>query len=392
MHMEWNAEKRKKLSLWIVGIAATCTVIFLGVQNIGVLARAVSFCLSLVSPLLWGLGLALVFNVPMRFFEAHIWSQSKKPVLQKLRRPLAFVISLLVIIGVLVGVVWLVIPELIQAIKVIVQSAVELVNGFIGMEPAQIRELPFGGVLLSIDWDGLLVTLQNWLKTQGSTIVNTAFDTIGSLVGGIYQFVIAFVFAVYILFSKDTLKAQATRLVRAWLPHRFGEWSIHAATVASANLRNFISGQSLEAVILGVLCMTGMLLLGLPYAPMVGALVGVCALIPVVGSFIGAFVGAFMMVTVAPIKAVVFLIYLLILQQLEGNLIYPRVMGSRVNLPGMWILAAVTVGGGAAGPLGMLLSVPVASTAYVLVKEATVAREMRRQSNRPVPLAKGDNV
>lgn len=373
-----TADKRKKLSLWIVGTVAACIVIFLAVQNVGVVAKAVSFCVSLVSPLLLGLALALILNVPMRFVEAHLWRKAKKPALQKLRRPLAFVISLLFILGVLAGVIWLVIPELVQAIKVIVESAVELVNTFSGMERAQIEALPFGSTLLGIDWDGLLTDLQTWLKTQSSTIVSTAAETIGSLVGGIYEFFIAFVFSIYILFSKDTLKAQAARLIRAWLPRRFGEWSIHAAAVASANFRNFVAGQSLEAVILGVLCMIGMLVLGLPYAPMVGALVGVTALIPVVGSFIGAIVGAFMMVTVAPIKAVVFVIYLLILQQLEGNLIYPRVMGSRVNLPGMWILASVTVGGGIAGPVGMLLSVPVASTVYVLLKEATLAREAKQ--------------
>lgn len=376
--MEWTPEKRKKLSLWIVGIVAACIVIFLGLQNVGVVAGAASFCLSLVAPLLVGLGLALILNVPMRFVEAHLWPRARKPFAQGLRRPLAFVISLLFILGVLAGVIWLVIPELVEAISVIVQSAVGMVHTISGMEPAELEALPFGSVLLSIDWDSLLADLQTWLKEQSGAIVNTAVDTIGSLVGGVYTFFVALVFAVYILFSKNTLKAQTARLIRAWLPRGFGEWLIHAATVAGANFRNFVAGQSLEAVILGVLCMLGMLVLGLPYAPMVGALVGVCALIPVVGSFVGAIVGAFMMVTVAPIKAVVFLIYLLILQQLEGNLIYPRVMGSRVNLPGMWILAAVTVGGGIAGPVGMLLSVPVASTVYVLLKEATRAREDKR--------------
>ena len=136
----------------------------------------------------------------------------------------------------------------------------------------------------------------------------------------------------------------------------------------------------MEAVILGVLCMVGMLILRIPYAPMVGALVGVTALIPVVGGFIGAGVGAFMILTENPLKAVIFVVFLVILQQLEGNLIYPRVMGSRVNLPGMWVLAAVTIGGGIAGPIGMLLSVPVASTAYVLLKEATIKREERIQN------------
>lgn len=373
--MDFTPEKRKKLSKWLIGIATACILIFLGVQNMNVVAGAVSWVAGLIMPLILGCAFALILNVPMRFFESHLWSKTKKSVLCKLRRPLAFLISLVLIIGILVGVVWLVIPELVAAIKVIVQGVIDLVNKLSAMSEAELAELPLGSVLINTDWDKLLDTLQNWLKNQSGTIVNTAVGTIGSLVGGIFDFFISFVFAIYILFSKDKLKAQAKRMIRVWLPKNFGEWSIHAASVTSQNFRNFISGQSLEAVILGVLCMIGMWIFGFPYAPMIGALVGVTALIPVVGGFIGAGVGAFMILTVDPLKAVFFLIFIVVLQQLEGNLIYPRVMGSRVNLPGMWILAAVTVGGGIAGPIGMLLSVPIASTVYVLVREATDKRE-----------------
>ena len=234
-----------------------------------------------------------------------------------------------------------------------------------------------GNALLSIDWDELLSSLQNWLKNQSGNIMDTAFGTIGSIVGGVVNFFLAFIFAVYVLFGKEKLKKQATRLIQAWLPPKFSSWVIHAASVSNTNFRNFVSGQTLEAVILGSLCMIGMLILRLPYAPMVGALVGVTAFIPIIGAWIGAIVGAFMIFTVDPIKTVIFVAFLLILQQLEGNIIYPRVMGSRVNLPGMWILAAVTIGGGIAGPIGMLLSVPISSTIYVLVREATEKREQK---------------
>ena len=373
--MELPPEKRKKIGKWIIGIVAVCIVIFLGLQNIDAVANATSWCMGLISPLILGFAFALILNVPMSFFESHLWAKTKKKGLQKLRRPIAFIISLVVIIGILVGVVWLVIPELIEALKVIVQSVINYINQLSAMSEAELAELPFGNALLSVDWDKLLDGLQSWLKNQGGNIVNTAVGTVGSLVGGIFDFFISFVFAIYILFSKDTLKKQASRLILVWLPKNFGEWSIHAVSVLGKNFKNFVSGQSLEAVILGVLCMLGMLIFGFPYAPMVGALVGVTALIPVVGGFIGAGVGAFMILTVDPLKAVLFLVFIIVLQQIEGNLIYPRVMGSRVNLPGMWILAAVTVGGGIAGPVGMLLAVPLASTIYVLVREATQNRE-----------------
>lgn len=375
--MEFSPEKKKKLTRWIIGIAASCILIFLGVQNIDVIANAVAWCVGLVSPLILGFAFALILNVPMRFFESHLWKKTKKPFLQKIRRPIAFIVSLIAIIGILVGVIWLVIPELVEAVKVIVQGIIGFINKLSNLSEAELAELPLGNMLLSIDWDKLLESLQTWLKNQSGTIVNTAVGTISSLVGGVFDFFISFVFSIYILFSKDKLKSQAKRMISVWLPKNFGEWTVHAASVTSVNFSNFISGQSLEAVILGVLCMIGMLILQIPYAPMVGALVGVTALIPVVGGFIGAIVGAFMILTVNPVKAVIFVVYLLVLQQLEGNIIYPRVMGSRVNLPSMWILAAVTVGGGIAGPIGMLLSVPIASTVYVLVKEATLKRENR---------------
>lgn len=373
----FTPEKRRKLSKWLVGIVAVCILIFLGVQNIGVVADAVSWVVKLVMPLILGLAFALVLNVPMRFFESHIFRKTKKPFLQKLRRPLSFVISLLIIIGILAGVIWLVIPELVEAIKVIAQSVLDFVNKLSSMDEKEIAQLPFGNTLLNTDWDKILQTLQTWLKEKSGSIMNTAIGTVSSVVGGVVDFFIAFIFAVYILFSKEKLKYQVSRLIRAWLPKNFGEWLIHATSVASINFRNFISGQSLEAVILGVLCMIGMMILQIPYAPMIGALVGVTALIPVVGAFIGTIVGAFMILTVNPIKAVIFVIFLLILQQIEGNLIYPRVMGSRVNLPAMWILAAVTIGGSIAGAVGMLLSVPIASTAYILVREATETREKK---------------
>ena len=376
--MDFTPEKRKKIAKWLIGIAAACIIIFLGIQNINVVANAVSWCIGLVMPLLIGVVIAVILNVPMRFLESHIWAKTKKPILQKLRRPVCFLLALVIIIGILVGVVWLVIPELIGALTVVIQGAVTVINELNSMSEAELAELPLGNILLNIDWAGLLASVQNWLKTEGGTIVNTAFGTVTSLIGGVFDFFISFVFAIYILFSKDKLKKQACRLIRVWLPKGLGEWLTHAAAVANVNFRNFISGQSLEAAILGFLCMLGMLILRIPYAPMVGALVGVTALIPVVGAFIGIIVGAFMILTVDPIKAVIFVVFLLVLQQLEGNIIYPKVMGSRVNLPGMWILAAVTVGGGIGGAIGMLLSVPIASTAYVLFKEATELRERKQ--------------
>ncbi len=367
---------------WLIGIVTICILIYLGVQNIDSVAGAVSWLFSLFEPLLWGIAFALILNVPMRFFERILWPKATKKALVKSRRILAFILSLVMIIGILVGVIWLVIPELYEAFTVIGNSAIKLAQELDEYEITSDLSKRFEAIVVKINWDEFISGIQKWLSNTGTTIMSTAINTVTVLVGGIVDFVISFILAVYILFSKNSLKAQAARFIRVWLPHNLGEGIIHTADVASNVFRNFVSGQSIEGVIIGVLCTLGMYILGLPYAPMIGALVGVTALIPVMGAYIGAVVGGFMILTVSPVKALVFIIFLIILQQLEGNIIYPRVMGSRVNLPALWILVSVTVGGAVAGPIGMLLGVPAASTAYILIKEATAKRENKLKAEK----------
>ena len=373
--MEFTPKKRKRFTLWLIGIAIACSVIILDLKNIPLIKEFVGNVTDIVMPLIIGFVIALIINVPMSFLEDKLWKKSTSDRMNKIRRPIAFVLSLVFIIGILAGVVWLVIPALVEAVTVIADGVMSYVNTLSAMSREEIAQLPVGKLLLNVDWVKTMKTIETFLKNQGGDIVNTAVGTVSSLISGIYDFFIAIVFTVYILFNKEKLKAQTSRLTKAWIPDKVADFTIHACKLLGKNFKNFVTGQSLEAVILGVLCMIGMFSLQIPYAPMVGALVGVTAIIPVVGGFIGAFVGAFMILTVSPIKAVIFLIYILVLQQLEGNLIYPKVMGTSVNLPSMWILAAVTIGGGIAGAGGMLLAVPVASTIYVLVREATEKRE-----------------
>ena len=234
---------------------------------------------------------------------------------------------------------------------------------------------------LDIDWLGLKTQMEEWFKSQSGTFVNQAVGAASSFAGSLVTFFIGLVFAIYILSGKEKLKQQVCRLIHVWLPEKFGETLIHVSSVCSKTFRLFIAGQATEAIILGTLCMIGMAILRIPYAPMVGALVGVTALIPVVGAFVGTIVGAIMILTVDPFKAVVFVIFLLILQQIEGNMIYPKVVGSKIKLPAIWVLAAVTIGGNLGGPIGMLLGVPAASAAYALIKEATAKRENKLMVN-----------
>ncbi len=379
--MNMTPERKKKLTKWLIGIATACILIFLGVQNIGRVANAFSWCMGIIMPLVIGCAIALIINVPMGFLEKQLWKKSANRLGCKARRPVAFLLALLFVIGIFVGVVAIVLPTLIDTVTVIVKSAIDLVNRFNSMSESEIAALPFGEMLMDVDWNNLLESAKSWLVERASVITGTVFGTITAFFGGIMDLFVSIVFAVYILFSKEKLKNQTKRVVRAWFPDKFGKWSCHAVSVLNVNLKNFISAQFFEAIILGFLCFIGMLIFRFPYAAMVSVLVGVTALVPIVGGFIGCGIGAFMMLTVDPMKAVWFLVFFIVLQQLEGNIIYPRVMGSRVNLPGMWILAAVTVGGGLGGPIGMLLSVPIASTTYTLFKEATKKRELGKASS-----------
>ncbi|MBR5514604.1 MAG: AI-2E family transporter [Clostridia bacterium] len=373
--MKFGLKNKKSLTIWLIGIIAASIVIYLGISNINIVGKGIAWTFNLLFPLILGFVFALIFNVPMCFFEKHFWPKSKKIFANKIRRPLSLVLAIVIIFGVLAGVIVLIIPQLVQAIKILVDTIKETVNDLSALDKKTMQENAFLNFLVNLDWKSLLGKLEGLITDIGTDLMNGALGTVGNVFGGIFDFFVAFVFSVYILLSKEKLKKQASRLIFAWIPENVGDWIVHASTVASKNFRNFVAGQTIEALILGILCMLGMFLLRIPYAPTIGALVGVTALIPVVGAFIGGGVGAFMIVTESPVKALVFIIFLIVLQQLEGNFIYPKMMGDRINLPAMWVLAAVTVGGSLAGPMGMLFSVPLMSTLYVLIREETEKRE-----------------
>lgn len=380
--MKFNINDGKKIAKWVLGIVFFGILLYLGVRYINYVASAFLWMFNLVRPLVIGFVLALIINVPMRFIESHLFSKTKRKFLLKLRRPMSLVLSFLSIIGILIGIIWLVIPELVDAVLLLADTVKDYATRVIQLQnQGRLSEIPFGSYLANFDWSKVSNSVQDFITTEGSQLVNTAVGKVSSVIGGIVDFFIAIIFSVYILISKETLKKQVVRLVKVWLPAKFGKWLIHAGEVAGGIFRNFVSGQTLEGLILGLLCFVGMLILQLPYSPMVSVLVGVFSLIPVVGAFIAAFVGAFMIFTVSPFQALVFLIFLVVLQQLEGNLIYPRVMGSKINLPAMWVLTAVTIGGSLAGAVGMLFCIPVFSTIYVLVKEATQNRENKLAEN-----------
>lgn len=370
-----STDKKRRTNALLIAITLACVAIYLGLRNIDVISGVVARIMDVIMPLLVGFGIALILNVPMSFLERNLWRNTKKVFLIKSRRWVALLLSLVFIIGLLAGVVLLILPSLVEAVTVIVQSAVEIVEYINSMGTEEIEQLPFGELLLEIDWNRLLDSLKSWLSNQAHLLVDKVFGTLTSLIGSIIDLFVSVSFAFYLLFSKQKLKNQIRRLIRAWLPEKQGEWICHALSIGNRNFKSFIAGQSIEAVILGVLCFIGMIIFRFPYAAMVSAVVGITALVPVIGCYVGGGVGAFMILTVDPMLALWFVVYIIILQQIEGNLIYPKVVGDKVKLSPLWIIAAVTVGGSIGGPVGMLVGVPLTATLYQLLREATAERE-----------------
>lgn len=372
-----DISKQKQLSKWIVFTVTCCILVYLFVSNFDSVINIFYGLFNITKPIVIGLVFALILNVPMSLIERKVFRKNFRG-----KRSLSIFLSLIFIIAIAIGVMVLVIPELVAALKLLVGIASDTFSQLSQMKqniPPDAKPWVAYLAQIDMDWSSLKVQLEDWFKAQSESIANQAFKTISALTSGIVTLVLSLFFAIYILARKEELKRQTGKLVRTWLPEKGGSAVTHVFSTFSTTFQKFIGGQATEAVILGVLCTLGMLILRLPYAPMIGALVGVTALIPIVGGFVGTIVGGIMIVTVAPVKALIFIVFLLVLQQIEGNLIYPRVVGGKISLPAIWVLAAITIGGNIAGPIGMFLGVPVMSAIYILVKEATAAKAMQKK-------------
>ncbi len=325
---------------------------------------------SAVIPLIIGCCIAYPLNILMSFYERHYFPKSDKKFILKSRRAVSMVLAIITLTAIIVLVFLLIIPQLGECVNMLIdkfpaamEKIVELLEKT-GIVPEDITAM-----LASADWQSMLGDAVSMLTSGLGNAMNVVINTVSSVISAITTIVIAIIFAVYVLASKDTLKAQSIRLMKKYLSQPKYDKLNYFFSVADDCFHKFIVGQCTEALILGMLCTIGMIILQLPYAPMIGVLTGFTSLIPVVGPLIGGGVGAFLILTQSPVQALIFLIFIIILQQVEGNLIYPKVVGSSVGLPGMWVLAAVTIGAGVGGILGVLLGVPIMSIIYRLVRE-----------------------
>lgn len=359
----------------------TVALLFLLVMNFTTVVGWFNTLLSVAYPLTLGCVIAYILNILMVRLEKIYFPKSTKKIIVKSRRGVCMVLSLTLLVMIVIFVLYLVIPQVVDCFVVISKDVPEVIQrvwDFFVEHSDQIPALQEQLMSLEVDWGGLINKVTTGVMSGTKGILASATTIVGSIFGAVTNAVVALIFSMYVLAYKEEIAGRCNRVMKAFMKTETYDKTIYVLDVVHNSFSNFFMGQATEAVILGTLCTIGMWIIRIPYAGPIGALVGLTALIPVFGGYIGAALGAFMILTVDPKLALVFIIYLLILQQLEGNLIYPRVVGSSIGLPGIWVLAAIMVGSGLGGVVGMLVGVPISAAAYKLLKDATAKKEAER--------------
>ena len=358
----------------LIPIAGIVLLVYLGMYYWPNIESILGLGFSAAVPLLVGCAMAYVINILMSWYEKWYLRFFGKSILMKFKRIVCLILALLSLLGILFLIINLVLPELINCLASFIALVPGLVEkAIIYIEEEQLMErIPaLREWLESFNSDNIMQTLEQFWNTIKGSIggaVGSIVSAVSSVVSTVIGIVIGLIFAIYLMFDKEKLGEQVKRLVCTYLPKK-SEKIFYVASVLNESFHSFIVGQCTEAVVLGVLCIIGMLILRLPNAVMIGVFIGFTALIPIAGAYIGAVVGAVLILTVSPVKAIQFVIFIVILQQLEGNFIYPKVVGKSIGLPGIWVLTAVTVGGGILGIPGMLIAVPLFAAGYRLIKE-----------------------
>ena len=364
MKLEWKSCFR---------LGATVFLTFLAIHYWSSLTGLIGVLFSAASALILGCVIAYVLNILMSFYEKHYFPKKQSRAVEKSKRVVCMLAAMLTLVAVVVLIIGLVLPELAACIRLLIAEIPVAIDSAVawleetGLLATVMTEDAVAS-LMSINWQEKMTELISVLAAGVGGVAQVAVGAVSATVSVVAQFVIGMIFAIYLLVGKETLGGQVNRLMEHYLKPTWNEKIRYVVGIFDNSFHKFIVGQCIEAVVLGVLCIIGMTILRLPYAMMIGTLIGFTALIPVAGAYIGAGVGAFMILTVSPVQALIFLVFVVVLQQLEGNLIYPKVVGSSIGLPGVWVLAAVTIGGGIMGIPGMLLGVPTVASVYQLVR------------------------
>lgn len=369
--MELDHHNMKK-----IGILITFTLVLAWVlQNITQAGQLLGGLIRLISPFLVGLGIAFVLNLilcPMERMWTALWAKKSSRAAERCRRPVCILLSVALFLGVISMIFFVLVPQLESTFRDMAEMLPDMLER---LEDWWTEMAVFAAahnvVLPTVQFDPETVinAVSAFFTANGHSVFGKTLDVTLSIASALMNGVLAFVFSLYVLAQKETLGRNAKRLLYAVIRKKYADRIFHLCTLSMDILGKFVSGQVTEACILGMLCFIGMWILRLPYALVISVVIGFTALVPMFGAWIGAAVGVFLIVFTDPLKAVWFLVFILLLQQIEGNLIYPKVVGSSVGLPGIWVFVAVTVGGSALGIVGMVFSVPLFSVGYALLSE-----------------------
>lgn len=374
--MELNRDTINKIRGLILFTVITVIVGINYIKVLGLLAAAV----NMAAPFILGAAIAFILNVPMRRIESSLSHVLKKS--SRLLRPVSMALSILLVAGVLFLVMFVVAPQLVRTLLGL-QSSIPVFFGEVRQWLEQLfaenPQILTNMERIQIDWQQLFNDSLKFLKNGAGSMLDTTFSAAISIVNGMSTFLIGFIFSIYILLQKENLIRQTKKLLAAFLPERTVERIVRIAALTSRTFSNFFTGQCMEAVILGSMFFIVLVVLRLPYALLIGVLIAFTALIPVFGAFIGWAVGAFLMLIISPMDALLFSVVFFTLQQIEGNMIYPHVVGNSVGLPSIWVLVAVTLGGSMMGVVGMLIFIPLCSVLYTLLRDTVNERLKRRK-------------
>ncbi len=374
--MGFDKEKIKQIR-WLMILAAVLVLVIIYSDSV---LMGIGFAFGIAKPFLYGGAIAFVLNIPMRMYENKLLKRWRGKVAEKLKRPVCMVLSILTVILIFAIVVGTIVPQVTATAaevgKKIPAFAERVVTGLekVSEEYPELNEQIAKLEDLDINWGTIANNAIDFLKNGMSSMLISTVNVASGIIGGVMNAFIAIVFAFYILSQKEKLANQGKRIIAAYCPEKISAKIQHVCTLLHKNFSNFITGQCLEAVILGTMFVVSMTIFGMPYAFMVGVMIAFFALIPIVGAFIGCFVGAFLILIDDPVMAIWFVVLFLVLQQIEGNLIYPKVVGNSVGLPSIWVLMAVSLGGSLFGVMGMLVFIPLLSTFYTLLRESVNAR------------------
>ena len=376
--------KQMKSAMFLISFAL---VLMFLLENISGVGAIIARIFAIISPFIIGAGIAFILNSPMMFIEKTFFG--KKSLLHKikdsLKRPISYLITLILFIATIIIILFIIIPELVSTIQ---DLAIKLPLYWMDLQAYALKNLADNPEIvnfvnsINIDWVSIEESVISFFQRSALNWVGTTFSFASSVVGAFITFVLAFIFSIYVLFQKESLIIQTKKLILAFSSERVAKRTFYIGSLSNRVFANFLSGQLLESIILGGLFLVAMTLFKFPYAIMVSLLIGITALIPMIGGFIGCAIGAFLILVVDAKLAFWFVIMFLVIQQIEGNLIYPHVVGKAAGLPSIWILVAVVVGGSLMGALGILLFIPISSILYALLRESVYERLKLKNINK----------